>query len=48
MARTWDEQGQLGDTIADRQTQRQREAQREMRDHQFRQMQEDYWKNRNK
>ena len=56
MAKTWDEQGRLGDTIADRQIRRQREAQREMRDHQFRQSALEYWnkehskqrKNRNK
>lgn len=43
MAQTWDEQGRLGDTIADRQARKQREAQREMRDHQFRQDALKYW-----
>ena len=56
MARTWDEQGQLGDTISDRQRKRAMDAQREMREHQFRQESLRYWnsehskqqKNRNK
>ncbi len=43
MARTWDEQGQLGDTIADRQRKRAMDAQREQRDHQFRQDALKYW-----
>ena len=43
MANTWDERGRLGDTIADRQTQRARETQREMREQQFKQDSLDYW-----
>jgi hypothetical protein len=43
MAPTWDEERRLGDTIAERQIQRAREAQREMRDHQFRQDALKYW-----
>ena len=44
MALTWDEERQLGDTIAERQRQRAIEAQREQRDHQFRQDALKYWK----
>ena len=43
MARTWDEQGQLGDAIADRQRKRAMDAQREQRDHHFKQEQKRYW-----
>ena len=48
MAPTCDEERRLGDTIADRQTQRAKEAQREMRDHQLRQDALKYWKKNGK
>ena len=44
MAQTWDgEKGRLRDSIAERQMQRQRDAEREMRDHHFQQEQKRYW-----
>tara|TARA_R100000742_G_C4273840_1_gene93564 strand:- start:34 stop:204 length:171 start_codon:yes stop_codon:yes gene_type:complete len=56
MANTWDETGKLRDSIAERQMQRQRDSERERREHQFNQSAQEYWnkehskqqKNRNK
>ena len=48
MARTWDEQGQLGDTIVDRQRKKAMDAQREQREHQFRQESLRYWNEESK
>jgi hypothetical protein len=42
MAPTWDEERRLGDTIAERQIQRAREAQKEYRDHNFEQERKKY------
>jgi len=42
MANTWDETGKLRDSIAERQIQREREAQREYRDHNFEQARKKY------